>query len=155
MDMSFREKSAWISLGCIVVIVGYYVTQLIPMLGLPHEQIRRDMFMLLGKVVILSIIVEAIFHGMHAATNHKAAESEPDEREKWIELRANNWGYTVLGIGVVAVLIRMVVLGTSETMHASEYQYIPMMTFHQLMGTFILSEIVRFGGQIYGFRRDH
>lgn len=156
MEMSFKEKSAWISLACTLAVLGYYLSGLLGLGPGNDEDTKRAAMTLLTKAVILTIIIEAVFHGMLAATNHRAAEMGADERDRLIELRANNLGYNVLGFGVVAVILRMLILefNPSFTEHESAVA-IPMLTVHLLMFSFIASEIVRFGGQIFFYRRGY
>ncbi|TRY33493.1 hypothetical protein FM019_04125 [Aliiglaciecola sp. M165] len=93
---------------------------------------------------------------MLAATNHKAAEMGADERDKLFEYRGNNFGYSILVIGVLFTLGRIITLEYNPQWneHSSSLQ-IPLLTAHILMFSFILSEVARFAGQIYYYRRGY
>jgi heme/copper-type cytochrome/quinol oxidase subunit 3 len=160
MEMSFKEKSAWISLISTLCIFGYYFYNIAMLQGEPLEQAKDAALALLSKAIILSIIVEVVFHSMLAATNHKAAKLGADERDKLFEYKANNIGYTILVIGVITTL--MFIIGgeyvgewgnSEELADMLKSRQIPLHTAHILMFFFILSEIVRFAGQIFYYRR--
>lgn len=156
MDMSFKEKSAWISLVSTLAIFGYYFYRIFNISDLPMEEAKEATKSLLIQAIVLSAIVEAVFHGMLAATNHQAAEQGGDERDKLFEYRANNIGYSVLVVGVLITLGRIVTLEYNPEWaeHSSSLQ-IPLLTAHILMFSFILSEAVRFAGQIFYHRRGY
>lgn len=156
MDMSFKEKSAWISLVSTLGIFGYYFYNIALLYGAPIDMAKEAAKELLIQAIILSVVVEAVFHSLLAATNHKAADLGADERDKNYEYRANNIGYTILVIGVMITLGRIITLEYNPEFadHYSSMQ-IPLLTAHILMFSFILSEIVRFAGQIFYYRRGY
>lgn len=154
MEMSFKEKSAWISFFSTLLIFGYYFVEVIALRDASPAFAKEAAVALLGKAVILTIIVESIFHGMLAATNRKAAQLGADERDRWIELRANNWGYTVLVVGVFITFGRIITLEFNPDFTSSLSNAVPLLTAHILMFSFILSELVRFGGQIILYRSE-
>ncbi|MFQ3235857.1 MAG: hypothetical protein ACI9C4_001420 [Paraglaciecola sp.] len=78
IDMSFKEKSIWISLFSTVFIFGYYFINLIDLTELPDSQTKTTAGVLLMRAVILFVVVEIIFQGMLAATNHQPASSGDD-----------------------------------------------------------------------------
>lgn len=153
MDVSYSEKGAWISLVSTVLIFGYYALALSGLSGLPEEEGNKAAFSLLGRVLVLSIIVESVFHGMLAATNHKAAEAGEDEREQLISLKASRVGYYVLTVGVMFTLGRLFFMEAWPEWFVDRQEELPMLSAHILMFAFIVSEVVRFGGQIFYHRR--
>lgn len=154
MDMSFKEKSTWISFFSTVAIFGYYFWQIIGLSGLPKEESAEQVLSLLIYVVILTVIVETLFQAMLSATNHKAAALGADERDKLLEYKSSQIGYTVLSIGVLIVLGRLITIEYNPGFadHMSSVQ-IPMLTAHMLMASFILSEVMRFGSLIVFYRK--
>jgi hypothetical protein len=156
MDMSFKEKSAWVSLLSTVCIFGYYFYSIIMLIGVPIEVAKEAAMTYLIQAVILSVVVEVIFHSLLAATNRRSADIEGDERDKTYEYKANSLGYSVLVVGVVLTLGKIIILEYNPTWaeHSRVMQF-PMQIAHILMFSFILSEIVRFGGQIYYYRRGY
>lgn len=156
MNMSFSEKSAWISLVTTVCVFGYYFARVLGFADLPQEQGATEAAKLLGSLLVVVIIIESIFHSMLAATNHRAAEMGADERDRLFALKANQVGYTILSVGAVFVIGRLILveLEPSFADHNSSLQ-LPMLTAHLLMGSFILSEIARFAMQIVYYRRGY
>jgi hypothetical protein len=154
MDMSFKEKSAWISLLSTVSIFGYYFYNIFMLIGEPPEMAKEAAKDYLIHAVFLSIVVESVFHIVLAAINRQSKAIEGDERDKTYEYKANSLGYTVLAVGVVITLGGMITLEYNPTL--AEYNrvmQIPLQTAHILMFSFILSEIVRFAGQIFYYRK--
>jgi hypothetical protein len=146
MNMSFREKSIWISLISTLLIFGDYFLNVIALANL-SEAVAKT-------AIVLIIIVEIIFQTVLALNNHKAANLGADERDKLFEYKGNNFGYTVLVIGVLLTLGRMVSLEISpEFIEQFKVLNIPFLTAHILLFSFILSEVVRFSAQLYYYRR--
>ncbi|MEP4890949.1 MAG: hypothetical protein ABJV04_13045 [Aliiglaciecola sp.] len=156
MDMSFKEKSHWISLLSTVCIFGYYFYNIVMLEGVPAEEAKDVAKSLLLQAIVLSILVEAVLHGMLAATNHKAAEMGADERDKLFEYRGNQVGYTILVVGVVITLGRIITIEYNPEFvdHYSSMQ-IPLLTAHILMFSFILSEVARFAVTLFNYRRGY
>ena len=154
--MSFKEKSAWISLISTTCIFGYYFYSIFMLIGEPTEAARESAKDYLIQAVFLSIVVEIFFHAVLGLTSNKETEIKGDERDKMYEYKANNLGYSVLGIGVILSLVRIITLEHNPTWaeHYSAAQ-IPMQTAQILMLFFILSEIVRFSGQVFYYRRGY
>lgn len=156
MDMSFSEKSAWISFVSTIGIFGYYFIKVIALGGLPAEEASEAALSLLFQAIVLSVIVESVFHTMLAATNRRAAEMGADERDRVIQWKANQLGYSILVTGVMIVIGRLIIVEV-EPSFADENSSlnVPMLTAHILMFSFILSEVARFGSQIFYYRRGY
>jgi hypothetical protein len=102
----------------------------------------------------LIIIVEIIFQGMLALSNRKAAELGADERDTLFAYKGNDFGYTVLAIGVFISLGWSVLLEINSAFIAqSNALKVPLLTAHILLFSFIFSEVVRFSAQLYYYRR--
>lgn len=156
MDMSFREKSIWISLVSTILIFGDYFLNLLSLSGLPVDVAKSAALGLFLRSIFLIIVVEIVFQGMLALSNRKAAELGADERDKLFEYKGNNIGYTILVIGVFITLGRIVFIELNpEFIQDSGLLNIPFLTAHILLFSFILSEVVRFFGQLYYYRSEH
>lgn len=100
--------------------------------------------------------MEIVFQEMLAVSNHKAAEFGADERDKLFEFIGNNFGYTVLVIGVFITLGRIVLLERNAAfIDKSNGLTIPLLTAHILLFSFILSDVVRSSSQLYYYRSDY
>ena len=154
MNMSFREKSIWISLIATLLIFGDYFLNVISLGVLPADAAKTAALGLSLRALFLIVIVEIIFQGMLAVSNRKAAELGADERDKLFEYKGNNFGYTVLVIGVFITLGRIVFLEINpEFIEQTNGLTIPLLTAHILLLSFIFSEVVRFSAQLYYHRR--
>jgi len=156
MNMSFREKSIWISLVSTLLIFGDYFLNIISLSSLPADAAKAATLGLSLRALFLIIIVEIVCQAMLAASNRKAAELGADERDKLFEYKGNNFGYTVLVIGVFITLGRIVFLEINpEIIEQSTLLNIPLLTAHILLFSFIFSEVVRFSAQLYYYRSSH
>jgi hypothetical protein len=156
MSMSFREKSIWISLISTLLIFGDYFFNIIALGNLPEQVAKTAALELSIRAFVLIIIVEIIFQTMLAVSNRKAAKLGADERDKLFEYKGNNFGYSVLVVGVLITLGRMVSLEISpEFIEQFKVLDIPFLTAHILLFSFILSEVVRFSAQLYYYRSSH
>jgi hypothetical protein len=99
--MSFREKSAWISLLAYLAIYGFYFANV----GMALARGEGDHFLgLLGKSVVLFVLVTVVLTIIAAVGAPKEAQAPQDEREKLIRLKANGASGYVLATGVVITI---------------------------------------------------
>lgn len=158
MNMTFKEKSTWLSLFVTLVIFGNYANSVFtmdPSMLNPEEMIDLAMDNLSSAVLYL-IIIEIIFQSLIAAASRSKMEIEGDERDRNISLTANNSGYLVLSIGVVITIGQLIlphVFGIGAFVE-ERTSIIPLFEMHMLLFSLILSEIVRFAHQIYLYRKD-
>ncbi|WP_339719158.1 hypothetical protein [uncultured Paraglaciecola sp.] len=156
MDMSFREKSIWISLISTLLIFGDYFLNIVSLSSMPAEVSKAAALGLSLRALLLIIVVEILLQGLLAISNRKEAAQGSDERDKLFEYKANNFGYAVLVIGVFITLGRIVFLEfNTEVIQQSTLINIPLLTAHILLFSFIFSEVVRFSAQLYYYRSSH
>ena len=79
--MSFREKSAWISLVSLVVVFGAYFSYI----GLVLAGLARNRFALFLVMVAVFILAEVVLHLVIATESPRDARTPKDEREQLIE----------------------------------------------------------------------
>ena len=94
--MSFREKSAWISMLSMLAIYGFYFWSVIhagPQAGGLH-------FGGLLETIIALVVVQIVLTVAAAIFTPKEAKAPRDEREKLIELRAMRVAYSGLATSV-------------------------------------------------------
>lgn len=134
--MSFREKSAWISLISMAGIYGLYFW---PMLRPGHG--RSYTGGLLGTVIAL-VIVQIILHSSVAIFDPKSAQAPRDEREKLIELKATSFAYAGLATAVAFAIFFAA--------------FDPPLIFgaNSLLFILVVTEIMRCGFQIFQYRRS-
>jgi multisubunit Na+/H+ antiporter MnhB subunit len=88
--MSFREKSAWISIVAIGLVYGFYGLQL-----LHHAPTRLGFAAMLVGSIMLTIMVSIVGHVAVARRREK-----PDERDRLIDARSTRFGYHAMAVGV-------------------------------------------------------
>lgn len=94
--MSFREKSAWISLLSMAGIYGFYFWSLIHAGPQPSGSHFGG---LLGTIIAL-VVVQVVLTVAVAISAPSEAKAPRDERDKLIELRAMRFAYAGLATGI-------------------------------------------------------
>ena len=135
--MSFREKSAWISVVSMAVIYGFYVWSVIH--SGPHDGGFR-FGGLLGTIIAL-VVVQVILTIAAAIFSPREAKAPRDEREKLIELRSMRVAYAGLATGIAFACFfgafnPPILFGTNA-----------------LLFILVTAEIMRSGCQIIQYRR--
>ena len=135
--MSFREKSAWISMLSMLGVYGYYVWSVIK--DGPHTGGFR--FGGLLATIIALIVIQVVFTIAVAIYSPQEAKAPRDERDKLIELRAMRVAYAGLA--------------TSVAMACFFGAFNPPILFNTNALLFILvtAEVMRTGCQIIQYRR--
>jgi predicted RND superfamily exporter protein len=137
--MSFREKSAWISLIAHGVVFGGYFLLLSQSwddrLGQP-----LSIGLLVGAVVML-VIIAATLTIIAAVLNPREANAAADEREQLIDLKAERIASYTLSTGVV-MLIGALLLGWNGFLVAN-----------LLLASMVIAELVKAAAQIFAYRR--
>jgi hypothetical protein len=98
--MSFREKTAWISMLSMAGIYGFYFWSLIsagPQTGGSHFGA------LLGTIICL-VIVQVVLNIAVAVFTPSEAQAPRDERDKLIELRAMRVAYCGLATAIALAI---------------------------------------------------
>jgi hypothetical protein len=135
--MSFREKSAWISVISMAAIYGYYFWSVLragPQLGSFH-------FAGLLATVIALIVVQIVLTIAVAIASPRDAKAPRDEREKLIELRATRVAYAGLA-GSVAMACFFGALDPPIVFNTNS-----------LLILLVTAELLRSGCQIIQYRR--
>lgn len=100
--MSFREKSAWITLVTVLACFGAYFGAILSrqVSGRGIETLH-----LLVACVGALILLQIVLTGVAALTTPKAGRAVRDEREVLIQWRAQALGYNVLMVLVLALFL--------------------------------------------------
>lgn len=140
MNMSFQEKSVWISLITTLLVFGYYFVKVIEwMTG--GEIYGPEIIGLFIVVVVAMIVIEAVSHIALALSSVKEAELYEDERDQLIELKATRNAYYLLASGVWVAAGSMLLSPS------------PLMMANVILFFFILSEITGFSSQLFYYRK--
>ena len=135
--MSFREKTAWISLLSMCGIYGAYFWSVMhagPRAGGPH------LGMLLGTLIAL-VVVQVVLNITVAIAAPKDAQAPRDERDRLIDLKATRIGYAGLASGV-AIACFFGALDSPVLFNANS-----------LLLVLVTAEVLRSGSQIIQYQR--
>ena len=139
--MSFREKSAWISFGCLLIFGGFWLQHTIR-IEFFDLRVANPVVYVFGTIAAL-IALEIALHVAIAIRSPKDARTPKDERERLIDLRSSRVAFYVLLIGTFGSI------GTIHIPGSSRFTIVQCM-----MGSIITALLVRFGTQIVLYRRD-
>ena len=131
--MSFREKSAWISIVAVVLVYGFYGLRL---LHAPPTQMGA-VAMLIGSTFLV-IVINVIGHVAAAAWSQR--REHPDERDRLIGLRSTRVAFHALAAGVWGLIF--LALASPR----------PVLLAYAALGAFVLADIVRLGSQLVMYR---
>ncbi len=144
MNMSYMEKSLIASLGITLLIFGWYLYGAFSILSLnPELPGLVEIIILIVWVVVLESIIQSFI----AIKNKSQLE---DERDKLIEKVAYRYSYGVLSVGIWFLMMQ-ILFDTWFDNHLMLTT--PYGMFHWLLLFFVLSEVVRFGTQLYYYRK--
>jgi len=137
MEMSFREKSAWVSVILIVLVFGPYFWLVgRSFAGAGHVHAGTQ-FALIAVFIVLEIVV----HIAIALQSPRDARAPKDEREILIDLMATRMAFYVLFVGALFSIF---------TMH---FRLDRWQLSQMVLLAIVVAELVKFGRQIMLFRR--
>tara|TARA_B100000315_G_scaffold250691_1_gene283944 strand:- start:469 stop:888 length:420 start_codon:yes stop_codon:yes gene_type:complete len=137
--MSFREKSAWISLISILLVSGFFFRHVPSMMTAEsHPALVRGLL----YCVIALVVIEVVAHVVVAMRAPKDAQAPKDERERLIELKAIRSAHYVFVVGVL--------LAVSSMIHIRANVFA--MAYHLLLA-FVVAEVVNYATRIVYHRR--
>ena len=137
MEMSFREKSAWISLVLIVLVFGPYfwlVGQ--SFAGQTHVHGGTQF-----ALILLFVVLEIVLHIAVAIQSPRDAEAPSDERDNLIDLRATRVAFYVMFGGALISIFTLQFPVSVWTL--SQF----------VLFSSVVAELVKFGSQIVFYRR--
>jgi hypothetical protein len=98
--MSFREKSAWITLITVLVVFGVYFSALLT----GHVRGFHSLFLLLVCGIGL-LVLQVGLNLIAVLTTPRDGRAPKDERETLIQCRSHTLGYYVLMVLVLALFV--------------------------------------------------
>lgn len=141
--MSFREKSAWISLVTTVGVWGTYfwiIGRALLERGSLNGMSVSTVGLFVGGVVVI-VVIQIILAIVMAIVSGKHAETPMDERERLIDLKAARAGFYALNAAVFCVS-SLWLLGAS-----------PLVMANGMLLSMVIAEVFHSGGKIVGYRR--
>jgi len=153
--ISFREKSLWVSLLVSVVIASIYGENIYALMFLQPNTSLDDTASLITQIVIAFVILEVVMHIVLAMSQQEDANTAEDERERNHRLTANNAGYWVLSIGIVSCVIQQMINSNIDFDAQNIYTNYALAPIElKLVLIFWLSEVTRFGTELYYYRKE-
>ena len=143
LNMSFEEKSTWVSLAIITFVFVGYFSQVYEGL-LSGSLDKAAVTVLFTSAVIAIIVLEVVFHIVIAALNVKDAERPTDERDRLFSTKAGNISGWVLGIGV------LIIAG-----HTFMKEPDAIWVANLLLFAVFVSQVVSYALQIFYYRRGY
>ncbi len=142
MDVSFEEKSVWIQLVSMVVVLGGYFV--VAGMMMSRGIVELGAYVPLFIVTVVAMVVVIVVGHAGAAIVGVLTGNRPedaDERDRVIGWRAESNSSWVLATGVLCGITGMVL------------KVQPVWIAHLLLGSMFLSEVLRFVLQIVYYRR--
>ena len=137
--MSFREKTAWVSLLATGGVWGVYFWMLWP--DLQDRSLQAgSVGLFIGGVVVLTIIQIIVAIALALAAG-KAADAPMDERERLIDLKGAGAGFYALNAACLCASA-LWLIGAS-----------PLVMANAILAAMVLGEVIRSGFVIVGYRR--
>lgn len=109
LEMAFKEKLAWVTLGSMLIAYTIYFSLLATKFDPSEPAGPRTLHMLLlfGAVTIVQAIVVIIASAALAIRARREGQAKPDERDRAIARRGASAGYFVLMVGMILVGVVM------------------------------------------------
>ncbi len=143
LNVSWKEKSTWISLAIISFIFAGYFSQVYQ--GLISGTLdKADVFGLFIGAVASIIVLEIVLHIVIAVLNVKDADQPGDERDRLFSMKAGNIAGWVLGFGVLTISAQTFMQELDSLWVAN-----------LLLFAVFVSQVVSYALQIFYYRRGY
>ncbi|GJM44405.1 MAG: hypothetical protein DHS20C21_12470 [Gemmatimonadota bacterium] len=133
--MSFQEKSLWLVLLSLMLVFGFYFSQVLPARGV---DVMPQHIALFAAAVAFLVITQIAGHVLLAIIDRR---SDTDERDTLIALKGTRNAAYVLAVGVFLALTAGV---------ATRGNFI---FTHVLLASWVLAQLVETGSQLFLYRR--
>lgn len=158
MELSYREKSLWVSLLAMVIVGSYFSASVVHFLTVFGAD-QSDLPRLLFKIVVAVIVIEVVLNVLLAMESQEGANEPEDEREKLFRYKSNEVGYWILSIGIVGCIVQEFITQQLLAMggdFSEQDRYAALMTSSialKLVVVFWISEFARFAVNVYYYRK--
>ena len=137
-NMSFREKSTWISFVLLLAISIPFFYQFVRI----ESGTAEASFHLFLSLVLAFILGEIVLHAIIVMQSPRDARAPKDERERLIDLKAMRVAFFVLMTGAILVMVLV---------------HFPVNRFEILQAlllSVVVAELTMLGARIFYYRRD-
>lgn len=151
-ELSYKEKSIWVSLALTLYLIYFYGSRLFSLsnTGLISEEAFT---LLLTDTILWLTTLFIISHIVISALNAKEANQPDDERDKTIEMLSTRNAYYILVFGIIISVVQtqfnhFETVGLFFEQLSSVHNII-----HYIFISFIMAEIIKYISQLYYYRR--
>jgi len=137
VSASFEEKSSWIQLGALVLVMGGYLATAWEMMSAGVLELAVYVPVFVPAVVALVIVLIA----GHAVAALFGSTDDADERDRLIGWRAEARSSWLMGLGVLAAITAMIV------------RVEPVYVAHGLFASLLLSDVLGHVLRLIDYRR--
>ena len=137
MNASFEEKSVWVQLISMVVVLGSYLVKAAGMLSEGITSLMAYVPLFLSAVLLLVTVLVA----GHIVVAIAGGPEESDERDRLIGWRAESRSSWILSVGVLTALIGLI-RSVDNVLIA-----------HLLLVSMLLTDVAKYVFQIVYYRR--
>lgn len=138
MNLSFQEKSLWVSLVSTVLIFGYYFVYSFQILLDANEANNAGIFGLFVGMLVVFIVIQIVLHIIITIFSRR---QDSDERDRLIELKGTRIAYYALVIGIWTSFSVPLFWAHS------------MMSAHFILLSFIVAVVASYVAQLIYYRR--
>lgn len=143
LNMSFEEKSVWVSLLIILFVFVAYFSQVFQ--GLATDSLNKvEVSGLFIGAVVSVVVLEIVLHIAIAIFNVKDADQPTDERDRLFSMKSGNISGLVLGILVVTI-----------SMMSFIHEFSGVWVANILLFAIFISQIVSYVLQLFYYRRGY
>jgi hypothetical protein len=136
--MSFREKTAWVTLITLLVLaIAYFLHVPITLRPAPSPALFHGLIVLIGAF----IVIEVVAYGVLYLGAPQDAKTPSDERDRLISLKA---------IRIAAYAYFIGSMGAVSTIHIGANQ---MAVAYGVLLAFLIAQIVNYAARILYYRR--
>lgn len=143
LNMSFEEKSTWVSLAIILLVFTGYFVQVFEGISAGNLD-KGDITGLFFGAVITVVVLEVALHIATAIFNVKDADQSMDERDRHYAVKAGNISGWVLGIGVLTIAA-----------HTFVQDLNPLLVANLLLFMVFVSQIASYAMKLFYYRRGY
>ena len=138
--MSFREKSAWVTLTALLIALALYVFHVPSLIEAPGHGLLLATAVSVAAFIVIEVVAYIVIRARHP----RDARTPKDERERLIETRASRVAYYVYAVGsLVALAVTLHVVRTNAAGVGTA-----------VLLAFVLAEIMKYSTRIILYRRD-
>lgn len=150
--LGYRERSLWVSLVAVALVDTLYFAVVIYGWQSGNELTASGLIVLLAVIVGLLLLIELTF-----VFSNRAQREPMDERDQSIAAGAAHLAYLVFAGSVVAALALHLLNARSgsEPLFGLAVFDVPLVEVHLVLAGLVSAELVRYGGALLQYRRDH